>query len=355
MRIGILTFHWATNYGAVLQCFALQTYLEQLNVEVKVINYKPRTYDETFYDFVRYRKFFHLSSYIQTLKKEKSLSLFRANNLHQTHRVYSYNEIPSISNEFDVIIVGSDQVMNPYFLRFGEGKGFTPTYFLAFPFAGNKVAYAVSFGCVEYPERERSIVAKYIKNFKMISVRESTGIDIVKSMGVENAMLVPDPTLLMDSQFYHNLVDLNSNFVNQPYVYSFFIRNISERKEQLNHAMGNENVVWNNDDGNYSLHAWLAKIKHAEFVVTDSFHCMVMCLKLHKPFVIITDLEGKVGMNDRFYTLLGYLKLESLLLHKKQLFDLVRVRSLKYDWNSIDKQLFEYRQSGVDFLNKVVS
>lgn len=57
MNIGILTFHWATNYGAVLQCYALQSYLTSIGHNVKVINYKPRQYDESLYKFLRYRKF----------------------------------------------------------------------------------------------------------------------------------------------------------------------------------------------------------------------------------------------------------------------------------------------------------
>ena len=57
MKIGILTFHWATNYGAVLQCYALQAYLEQLGHNVRVIDYKPLKYDESLYNFIRCKKY----------------------------------------------------------------------------------------------------------------------------------------------------------------------------------------------------------------------------------------------------------------------------------------------------------
>lgn len=73
MKIGILTFHWATNYGAVLQCYALQSYLESMGHDVKVINYKPRQYDDNLYTFLRFRKFLNLEEYFNNRKKESVL------------------------------------------------------------------------------------------------------------------------------------------------------------------------------------------------------------------------------------------------------------------------------------------
>ena len=96
MKIGILTFHWATNYGAVLQCYALQTYLESLGHKVNVINYKPSFFDESVYKFLRYRKFLHLSSYFKTIKMEKMLVDFRNKYLKQTDRVLTINSIEKI-------------------------------------------------------------------------------------------------------------------------------------------------------------------------------------------------------------------------------------------------------------------
>ena len=70
MKIGILTFHWATNYGAILQCYALQTYLENLGHDVEVIDYKPKQYDDTLYAFFRFRKFLNVCNYFNNRRKE---------------------------------------------------------------------------------------------------------------------------------------------------------------------------------------------------------------------------------------------------------------------------------------------
>ena len=349
MNIGILTFHWATNYGAVLQCYALQNYLISIGHSVKVINYKPHQYDESLYKFLRYRKFFHLSEYINARKKEQALRKFRSDHLIQTERVYTCDTISKIASQFDVIISGSDQVTNPSFLMSGEGRDMvSPTYFLGFPYKGKRIGYALSFGCVVYPEEARKVASNYIDVFDQISVREASGVDIVKYMGRRDAKVVPDPTLLMDSLFYHSLANECHIDQNIPYVYSFFIRNIADRKLTIDNILKGKDILWNNEDRDYTMQGWLNKIKQAEFVVTDSFHCVVMCLKLHKSFVVVTDQKGNKGMNDRLYTLLNKLNLSQQIFFKDDLLD--SPFTFHFDWTFIDSKLLEYGNIGKCFL-----
>lgn len=342
MKIGILTFHWATNYGAVLQCYALQKHLESMGHEAKIINYKPRQYDDNIYTFLRFRKFLNLREYINNRKKESALCKFRYEYLHQTKRIYQCEDIASLASQFDIIISGSDQVVNPSFLLSGEGRGIvTPTYFLGFPFKGKRIGYALSFGCVTYPEKAREIAAEYIKDFDIISVREKTGVDIVKSMGRDDAIVVPDPTLLIESRSYHQLADNHINPNQDQYIYSFFIRNIAERKNAICNILKGKHILWNNEDGDYTMQGWLNKIKHSEFVVTDSFHCVVMCLKLHKPFVVITENNGNVGMNDRLYTLLGNIGLDNRIIYKGNINQINNLLEKEINWNCIDIKIFK--------------
>lgn len=337
MRIGILTFHWATNYGAVLQCFALQFFLESRGHNVKVINYKPRRYDDTFLNFLRTRQFLNIVGYLNWRKKELELDKFRNANLHQTKRVFSFEEMESIASEFDVIVSGSDQVVNPFFLMNGEGRGkVSPTYFLGFQFNGRRIGYALSFGCVTYPDSAREIACRFMKNFDVISVREKTGVDIVKSMGRDDASVVPDPTLLMEPQFYHTLANECLSVNLSPYIYSFFIRHISRRKSSINEVFKGNKVLWNNEDGDYTMQGWISKINNAEFVVTDSFHCVVMCLKLHKPFAVITEYKGNVGMNDRLYSLLDRLFLSNHIVNKENIVDIMNLKNEIINWSLVD-------------------
>lgn len=64
-KIGILTFHWATNYGAVLQSYALQEALKELGYEVQIINYKPTKFDNNLWHLILYRKFLRISEYLK--------------------------------------------------------------------------------------------------------------------------------------------------------------------------------------------------------------------------------------------------------------------------------------------------
>lgn len=352
MKVGILTFHWATNYGAVLQCCALQNFLESLGNEVQVINYKPRQYDDNIYTFLRLLKFKNLTKYINEKKKEKALEIFRIKYISQTRRFYSYKDLNPFVSQFEAIISGSDQVANPSFLLSGEGEGIvSPTYFLGFPFYGLRIGYALSFGCVSYPKKACNIAANYIKKFNVVTVREKTGIDILKSMGRDDAKVVPDPTILMPSEFYQDLAYKSKKTYNS-YIYSFFIRYITDRKVAINKVLNNKNILWNNDDNDYSMEGWLGNIKHAEFVITDSFHCVVMCLKFHVPFVVITEKEGNVGMNDRLYTLLGKCGLIKCILHKSLIGNIINVLTMNVKWGEVDSALSEYCNEGKSILER---
>ena len=346
MKIGILTFHWATNYGAVLQCYALQEYLKSLGHEVKIINYKPHLFDDNVFTFLRFRKFLHIGDYLNNCKKEAALNDFRSSHLHQTERIYACKDMAYIAKRYDAIVSGSDQVVNPSFLLNGEGKGIvSPTYFLGFPFDGKRIGYALSFGCVTYPEDARKIASNYLKDFDIIGVRENTGIEIAKSMGRDDAIVVPDPTVLQIPDFYHDIADKCTIQESRPYIYSYFIRHLVDRKLSINSLFEKELIIWNNEDGDYTMQGWLGKIKNAAFVITDSFHCVVMCLKFHKPFVVVTEQKGNVGMNDRLYTLLERVGLSDNIVYKGQLKDIDPFSEVSVNWSQADSILSEFHKS----------
>lgn len=356
MTIGILTFHWATNYGAVLQCYALQCFLESLGHEVKVIDYKPRRYDDSFRKFLYSCKKRQLREYFDIFRKEKALVRFRKSHLNMTRRLYVYEEIPVVARGFDAIISGSDQVLSPFFLMNGDEKGkVTPAYFLGFPYDGIRIGYALSFGCVTYPEDASKVAAPYVNAFDHLSVREATGVGIVRSMGRKDVELVQDPTLLMNSDFYKSLADEHKTGKTEHYVYAFFIRNVAERKTAVNEVFGERTVLWNNEDGNCMMQGWLSKIAQAESVVTDSFHCMVMCLKLHKPFVVVTEEEGLVGMNDRFCTLLGNMGLSGNIVFKSMMSEIRTIVCRPIDWRRVDAEILRLKSVGESYLRESLS
>ena len=142
MKIGILTFHWATNYGAILQCYALQEFLREEGHIVEVINYKPRKYDFWFKYLKRPWLVCHILKDIVAYKKEKKLRHFRNKMLVQTKRFYLTEELYKSKLYYDLIISGSDQVLNPSFTIGGEDRPTSVYYLASFP-SSRRIGYAV--------------------------------------------------------------------------------------------------------------------------------------------------------------------------------------------------------------------
>lgn len=359
-KIGILTFHHAANYGAVLQCYALQTFMQSLGYRTEVINYVPRRNEDNLINFFRFRKFRNLSTYTLTHKRERALCQFRKSKLRLNPvKLRTTEEVQEYVKDFDILISGSDQVLTPSMVLHGEAYGSKgrpcPTYFLSFPFNGKKTGYALSFGVTQYPEPQLSHAKKFIQDFDKLSVRENTGAQIAESMGRTDAVVVPDPTFLHEASFYHELAECVNSTLTQAYNYCFFICDIKDTQNIFSELLSDKTLLWNNDDREYSLEGWLHKIKHAEFVLTDSFHCMVMCLKLHTPFAVVTKLQGKVGMNDRFYTILEQLGLEERIICRD---NINRVRELletnrPLPWEEIDARLNLYGIIGKNYLQDI--
>lgn len=347
MKIGIITFHWATNFGAVLQAYALQKYLMSLNYEVEIINYKPKRYDFSIRSIISKRVWANILQW----KKEQGIKKFRNRYLNLTKRYYSESELVSNPPYCDIYITGSDQVWNPYFTQFGEGKA-TLSYFLSF---GNenikKIAYAVSFGVTEYDDKLLKIVSPIINNFTAIGVREKTGLDILKSLKFRSQCeLVPDPTLLLNEKDYGNFIRDNNIVSNYCFIYIL-------RNTELCRALTNDmrklryrTIVSKFSDD--SIEQWLTYIKFSKFVITNSYHGMLFCIQFHTPFIIVSEHGHLSGMNDRFYTILSELGLENRVAS----YDLSNIQAIiktEIEWEQVDLKLSEFRNRGYLFLKKI--
>ena len=337
MKIGILTFHWATNYGAVLQCYALQTYLESLGHEVLVIDYKPRLHDYTLWNYIRFRHFLNHHKYVNSKKKEKALQGFRDKYLNRTSRLDRKTDIPNVISDFDIVISGSDQILNPSFLLNGEGRRkVSTTYFLDFPFKGKKIGYAVSFGCSNYPQQATTIASRIINQIDKIGVRENTGLDILSSMKYHNEMkVVPDPTILCNKELFKK-IDLQ-----KPQVTNYYCAYILHKRIEVNAS----NVFYIDEENNpLTMEAWLGAITYSKGLITNSYHGMIVALLNRIPFVALTVTKGATGMNDRLSTLLHKIGLEDRICNENE--DYMSVLSDKIDWVMVDAKIESYGEIG---------
>jgi hypothetical protein len=355
MKIGILTFHWATNYGAILQAYALQTYLKKRGHDVYIINYRPKQHKKTllgcFYTLRFWLYFNNLKAYI----KERKLESFRKGFLHETLLYESLDQLKNKPPKFNIYICGSDQIWNPFFTQNGEGKA-TSSYFLDFGEKSVKrIAYAVSFGCEVYPEIASSIAKKYIFDFVAISVRENSGLDIVSRIGRGDPIKLPDPTLLLNrEEYYFGNTNLESN---PKSVFIYVLRgDYKEVKKIRTHLQR----YYKTEDADklfisISVENWVQKIKNSSFVVTNSFHGMVFSIIFHVPFVVVLSSGSDAGMNDRFKTLLTHLNLNHRMLNVYDSDVLNRLVDEQIDWEKVDCQLMELRNRTLNFFDEYLN
>jgi len=344
MRVGIITFHWATNYGAVLQAYALQEALKELGHDAEIINYKPSQYDDSLWPFIKFRKFLDFENYCISRKKEAKLSEFRLEYLEQTHRFRTLKSLREGIKGYDALITGSDQVLNPSFLEHGEHHGST-AYFL--DFGGNEVkryVYAASFGVTEYPSALCEKVRPLISKFTAVSSRESSGKKIFRKMGALNPVVVCDPTLLHQSLFYDRLINHDVEIASAD-VSSYFLRG---RDKHISKVLTVINAKQISDE---SLKEWINIIRSSKHLVTNSFHGMMFCLIYHVPFSVVLTTKENVGMNDRFYTVLELLK----LTHR--IFSESAFKSSDIDftdnWDDIEARLNDMRAQGWNYLKQI--
>lgn len=346
MKIGIITFHWATNYGAVLQAFAMQTVLAQMGHDVEIINYKSKQFDNTLWGFLRYRKFLHIQSYIDNIRKEKDMQSFRAKYLNTTRRYLTQNELKNECNDYEVLISGSDQVLNASFLQYGE-DGKSTAYFL--DFGGKKtkrVCYAVSFGATEYPKQLSEMVRPIVACMDAISVRETTGRNIFKEMGREETIVVPDPTILLKSEVYLKAFRISENIKRSN---TYFVYMLHNKLSKINSKLP-QNIRVSKSE---TIEDWIAMINNSKAIITNSFHGTVFSILSHTPFLVVLPTKKNIGMNDRFFTLLTKLGLEDRI--KTEIDFSISQLDNAIDWDLVDSNLDDYRNTGLNFLSEIIS
>ncbi len=350
MKIGILTFHWGVNHGAILQTYATTKYLINKNCDVEVIDYVPK---EREIKFLKIFKPHYPSVMLERAEqwfKEQKLIGFRKK-LPLSKRYFSNQELIDNPPEVDILLCGSDQIWNPTFAMNGENK-VTPVYFLNFGKSGcKKAALSVSFGCEKYPKNVELIAENYIKQLDCISVRENTGVSILKNLGVENVFLTADPTSLLSTDEYLVICkDVKEN-KNKNIALCILRKQNKQTRELIKDVCCLLKIKKINDIKNKSMQSWLAGIRDANVVVTNSFHCVMMCLKLHIPFYVILEANTLSGMNDRMYTLLERVGLTNRIV--KDVSELNN--SIQINWNYVDFKMEEYAKTLVDYLDVLIT
>lgn len=341
-KIGIFTFHWGTNYGGVLQAYSLQTVLQSLGYKVEIVNYYPITHRNSFLRCLG-RSFV---SRFQEYQKEGLFVPFRKKNLNLTPAYHDYERLEKACTDFDVLIVGSDQIWNP-FIALTYGKA----YYLGFAHQNiKKISYAASLGCSDYPSEVLNQILPSIMLFDSVSVREHSAVTILENAGVSNVALTPDPTILVNPEVFRS-------FIKKPSVtdHAFFYLLHADHRffRRVESHISKKHLVLRAKNGKSALtiEEWLSSLWFSRVVITNSFHGVVFSLLFHKNFVVF-PVKGKLqGMNDRIVTLLSQVGLEKKVLMSYDDTDaLDSCLNIVVDWKRVDNQIHALRMKGVDFL-----
>ena len=333
MRIGILTLPLHTNYGGILQAYALQTVLERMGHEVKVINKifnynlplwkQPFVYTKRILRNLIGDKF--PIFYEQQVKKEipiirRHTNEFIGKYIH-IHDVKRYTDLKE--SDFDAIVVGSDQVWRPKYF----GKIEDAYLQFAKDWDIKRIAYAVSFGTDEweYSKKQTKRCSRLVKKFDAVSVRELSGVNLCQEHFDIVAEHVLDPTMLLEKNDYVQFFENKEIPVSKGNLLVYILDETAEKRSLVDKIAQKKGLIpfWANSKvENMSAHImeriqppveqWLRGFYDAEFVVTDSFHACVFSLIFNKPFIAVAN--GKRGVS-RFDSLLRKFGLINRMLY----------------------------------------
>ena len=289
MKIGILTFHRAINYGAVLQCYALSEVLKQKGHDVYVIDYRQPKVERTDRHICSKKERFellcglHLRSWLyynRNWRIHQNIEEMFDNFLHKHLKLSEPCDNNSIPTNFDAYIIGSDQVWNSKIC-----EGIDPVYWGVFERPQNSllVSYAASTSVEDMQHNNPKKLFRLLQNFTAISVRENKVANYINTNSQLDrpVQTVLDPTLLSDISIWDKL-DIPAP-ASQPYVLYFAARHCAQRPnavrqkaERLAKLMNCEvaTVNWRVD----TIEQFIAKFKMAKAVVTSSFHGVAFSL-----------------------------------------------------------------------------
>lgn len=342
-KIGIITTFRQTNWGSVLQAFALQKKLEKLGYDSEIIDYYyPNQYHwNRGLLWGRPKRGIMIS--LRNLKKKilcflkirpwplmYVLNQFIKENMLVSQPIKSYEELHNNPPIYDIYISGSDQIWNPNTM-YGD-----MSYFFDFVADGSKIiSYSSSFSCDSIPDKYKEQYKKYLNRFSSISVRESNGCKLVKELiGRDDVQLVLDPTLLMDkNEWMQYAMKARNMQLPRKYILCYMLAYTYNPEEKMVDILkfvqkkynlpivslnpikswdGGEFILIHNNNEIVGISEFLRLFVDAEMVITSSFHGTAFSLNFEKPFLALQN--GKSNSDDRISSLLEMIGMQSQLI-----------------------------------------
>lgn len=371
MKIGILTLPLHTNYGGILQAYALQNVLENMGHEAIIISGKVNKIKIPYFKlpYILFKRFvlryvFRRDIELFFEKRINSEQPIVCKNTYQFIDKYlTISNIPFNKlqvNNFDALIVGSDQIWRPNYCE----NIYDSFFEFALKWNVKRISYAPSFGkdSWDYTAKQTQKCADLIHLFDAISVRESGGVRLCKENFNIDSQVVLDPTMLLFASDYVDSLDILNTPKRNGNLMVYVLDNSKTKSDILEVINDKLNLKIFKTGSNVEdylatldqriqppLEEWLRGFYDADFVVTDSFHACVFSILFKKPFVVCSNqLRG----NERFVSLLSQLDLEDRIVNSIE--DLDKIKLIEIDWISVNDKLEILKKKSMRFLHEAL-
>lgn len=359
MKVELITLHRVTNFGSLLQTYASQKMLTSLGVNVEVVDFVPeglsfkRAIWPKGHSTIK-KAIKLLPNIIVNAFQYSMVDQFLRSNINISKKRYkSYHDLEKDAPEADVYISGSDQLWNT---QNNNPKDDIKAYYLQFAAPGKKrIAYSGSFGRYDFSEKEKMNMRNWLFQYDAISVREEAGVRFINELGIDGAIHVLDPTLLLDKDMWSNFVNKERPSYNYVFVYNLnrnktvekIAKKIAKMKkiEIINFAdtfefiRGAKNRLFNKPEDLVYF------IKNADYVVTDSFHGTAFSINFNTPFFTVPAPR----FNTRLESILTLTELkDACYITSSTISD--QIIDQEIEWEKVNSILLKERKKASNFL-----
>ena len=324
MKVGIITFQRADNYGSLLQCYALYKSVESFGVDVEVVDYRNPYIERAYVGLPNFRKNFiiwgkqaytRFSNYSNVLKKHAAFEKL-IGSMHFSEGLKK-KDILHNGLDYDLIFTGSDQIWNPVMTN-----GFDDVYYLNFPGNFFRCSYAASLGNSKSKKLDPQKLKTRIDRMDRISVREQSACETIYALTGKNAQVCVDPTLLLSGKEWEALCEKADIDTEERYILLYYLddnKDLVKIAQSLakkhsakiiccnKNPVSGENIQWIGDLGPVDF---VKLVKDAAAVVASSFHAAVFSVIFGKALYAIPHpetgervktLAALCGFSDGFY------------------------------------------------------
>lgn len=371
MKVGIITYHAAYNFGSVLQAYATQQIIDDLGCTPYMINYRI-PFQRNYYGLLGYgrgikapiKKLMMVPQISERKERADRYEKFINCQMNLTKKISYPEEAKQFKDCFDFYISGSDQIWNLHSNEFIHADiQYMKPYLLEFT-DKKKISYASSV--TNMMEEELLRLKPELEKFSNISARELSASQSLSKLLDKEVPTVLDPTLLITGEKWLSIMPkVIEQYTKDPFVLYYTLKNYAETKNDLTllvklASKKNLKVVAltpliplvkkNGVINAVSAGPWefIDLIRRAKIIITDSYHGMLFSINLKKNFLYLQNKNGDHGIRASQL-------LDSLGIHGRMIKEITEVDfASKVDYTNLEEEIENQREKSIDYLNRAI-